>query len=228
MSPFVTVLWASAGTSNPVVEATNTYAAGDTYQSFPVNLPASIASGDLLLLFANTPQAWDGTPELPSGWTALFEYDYPGETSENKCVGYYRVADGAEGSTVTVALKDSEWSVLTANTYRISNYQGTPEVSPVASGTSASPNPGSITASWAPQHTLFIAVALSSAGNGISYPTNYSGGITAYTGAYNEYNTRTSSATRTLENNTEDPGVFDIVQGQPWVAVTVAVRGAAA
>jgi hypothetical protein len=43
---------------------------------------------------------------------------------------------------------------------------------------------------------------------------------------FNNFHTRTSSAERTVEASSEDPGAFTLGQGQPWVAATVAIRGA--
>lgn len=60
-----------------------------------VNLPAAIASGDLLLVFAGKCFD-DGFVDAPPGWTlAMTDADVSG------AAGYYRIADGTEGATVS-------------------------------------------------------------------------------------------------------------------------------
>src|SRR5678816_899360 len=64
-----------------------------------VNLPGSIASGDLLVMFL---QVANGRSVTATGWTQLVE-DASDGSADNHIV-LYRVADGSEGATVSVAL----------------------------------------------------------------------------------------------------------------------------
>lgn len=64
-----------------------------------VNLPGSIASGDLLVMFL---QVANGRSVTATGWTQFVE-DASDGSADNHIV-LYRVADGSEGATVSVAL----------------------------------------------------------------------------------------------------------------------------
>ena len=224
---FVMVAWPTATRDFPTVETTATYDDGeDSYDTRNVTLPSGIASGDLLVMFCNTVSAWSGGISVPSGWTALYTSVFSGESGDKvRC--FYKTATGSEGSTVAVATPD--WTRMSAVTFRISGWDSgeAPEAgTPAVNSGSTAPNPPSLTPSWGSDKTLWLAVSHSSAGSSVSYPTNYSGGVTAYSGVDNAYHARTAVAVRELEATSEDPGAFTLGSSATWVANTVAVLGA--
>jgi hypothetical protein len=164
-------------------------------------------------------------PVAPSGWSTLYATPFDGG-SINCCACFYKTATGSEGSTVEMALT---WSRLSAVTYRISGWDTgeTPEAgTPAKNSGSTAPNPPSLTPSWGSDKTLWLVASHSSAGSSVSYPTNYSNGVTGYSGIDNAYHVRTAGAERTLEATSEDPGAFTLGSSATWVANTVAVLGA--
>ena len=204
----------------PVVEATNTsQEAGTT--SHTVSLPASIAAGDLLiiLLFAYDP-GLGGPPDLstPSGWTQLYDID----DAVSSLAGYYRIADGSEGASVNVVSSNNSNSVH--NSYRISGFTGTPEVSARATGVSATPNPPSHTPSWGAADTLWLAIThCANTAADLTAPTNYTNIIQANDGAFS-----TGSARRELNAASEDPGTFAGADAAVWSALTMSIQGESA
>jgi len=137
----------------PTVEATNETSITAAGTSHAVNLPASIAAGDLLLVIL----AGGGTNALQfnalGGWSELLD--------ENVTFGahvWYREADGAEGATVTFTSTASSRSA--AISYRISGAEDpatqAPEISSVGTGTSNAPNPNTVTPTGGAKDYLWI------------------------------------------------------------------------
>lgn len=210
---------ASAGAFGafPVVQATNV-----TNTDTSANLPASIQSGDLLLLFIADCVGSD--PGAISGWTQFFHEGTSG--TAGLLTGYYRVANGSEGATLTIPVQAASL------TYRISGYQGTPESADTSSTSAGSPDPPSLAPSWGSAKTLWIAVGLitstSAAGpRTISgFPSNYTGGITAEQNLpFNDVCT-VGGAQRNLEASSDDPGAFTVSATDGWAAAIVAIRPA--
>lgn len=220
-----TPAWASF----PTVQTTNSGGTGSTdTTSHTVNLPTGIASGDLLLLFFAV-QGGNQTVTWPAGYTKAFETASGVDANNDVTFStYYRVADGTEGSTITVTTSASKSSAH--ETYRITGYSSTP-VSGTAS-TSAStlnPNPPSLTPGGGAKDFLWFAVAAVDSGNATcdAFPTNYintgsSNGGTGGSGAIICF------ATRAINGATEDPGSFTICCAIASVANTVAIVPAAA
>lgn len=212
----------AVSSSFPVIAATNTGNSTTTTASYNLPLPASIASGNLLIFFLSLAAANPRTFTAPSGWTVLWHSVVSGNLRQ--FASYYRVADGSEGSTLALTSPDGtpQWA---STCYRITGFTGTPEAGTMATGSSAAANPPSLTASWGSQKNLFLAACatLGGASPASVAPSSYSGLITASaTGTVPLPNT--SSAYRELQNATDDPGAFtnpNVV----WGANTVAIRG---
>src|ERR1051326_308368 len=116
--------------ASPAVAGTPaTTAISSATTSATINLPSGIVAGETLMLFLGDVAA--GTSSA-AGWTA--------EAGANTRM-LYRKADGAEGSTVTVACPSSK---IAAIVYRISGAADptvtAPFVSSTTNGTSANPN----------------------------------------------------------------------------------------
>ncbi|HIP73391.1 MAG TPA: hypothetical protein EYH05_18580, partial [Anaerolineae bacterium] len=156
----------------PVVSATNSGVDGANTTLHTINLPANINSGDLLLAFFCV----DGprTTTWPSGWTKIVD-DVAANTFSAVAVAY-RVADGTEGSTISVTSSASEQSSHV--TYRITNWHGaSPPEAASAIANTQTPDPPSLTVSWGADDNLFVA----GVGNndGTSTPTSWPVGYTA-------------------------------------------------
>jgi hypothetical protein len=206
----------------PVVQATNSSGTTNfgSETTHAAALPASISSGDLLLLFVSISTAAN-TLTTPSGWTSLFN-----TTNTIRFACYYKVASGSEGASVNVTASTAEkWA---CNSYRVTGYQGTPEAGTSATGSSANPNPPSVSPSWGSAKTLWIAA---SADNALSTttptaPTDYGNLVNHSHTVIGINQLRTASVRRELEASSEDPGTFTLGGSGAWVAQTVAVRPA--
>jgi hypothetical protein len=150
-----------------------------------------------------------------SGWTQL--YQSLQVTIQNTCA-FYKLATGSEGSSVTVSCTNGRIATLS---YRISHWDSAqaPQFSTVATGTSGSPDPASLTTSWASQKNLFLAVAHYNNGPATGYPAGYTGDNTnTGTGANN------AAAHLQYEGQTQNPGSF-AVPFSGWAAYTIGIRG---
>ena len=88
----------------PVIESFTTAFSASNVTTLAINKPTGVTSGDLLLILcaneANDDVAqWNGT--TPTGFTWLGS-EYGSSVSDQTASGYYRIADGTEGSTFTV------------------------------------------------------------------------------------------------------------------------------
>lgn len=217
-----------AGGGGLSIAATNTYTTGTATTTHPLNLPASISAGDLLLVFAN----FNGGPTVtdPAGWTVILG-NYVGNVDEPRI--YAKIASGSEGSTVTVTLNTSQRA--SAVSYRITgNRNGVTSseiaLSSVANASSTlTPNPPNLTPSWGSAANLWIAVGFSDSSDLVlsSYPTNYDlGQNAAIVSPANDNANSVLTASRLLTATSEDPGVFTMTAGseEDWDAFTLAVR----
>ena len=208
----------------PQVAATavSSDASGTTHT---VNLPASITSGDLLLaFFAFDDAGADVIAGFPVDWTAIPNVSGAvGPSRTAGLEGYYRVADGSEGSTISVTTDSTE--ATRSVTYRITGYSGTPEgagFSPPTSGNN-SPNPPSLAPSWGASDTLWIAVCANDGSPTVTgIPTNYTDGL--HSQSTNSGHCSVGTARREALTGTEDPGTFTISASEQWRAATVAIQ----
>lgn len=186
----------------------------ETATEHTVNLPSGIVSGNLLLVFFTGYAC--GTITFPSGWTQLFS----GAETYMKLEGWYRIADGTEGSTITVTTLKA-WTNNTS--YRITAYSGTPEAGTASTGIDANPNPPNLAPSWGAFNTLwFAAIGTTAHASCSAYPTNYTDG------RFDAYDIGGSgvglgSARRELNAISDDPGTFTVNAISRWVANTVVV-----
>lgn len=189
--------------------------------SHTVNLPADIAEGDLLLVFF-VAVYWLSAPSItfPEGWTQLFQTPYGASITFG---GWYRIADGAEGATITVTTSSTDKAGHTS--YRITGYSGTPESGTAATGNTATPNPPNLTPSWGAKDTLWFVCAGTKSGSKqalIGCPTNYTNCRIEFVGT----GCCLGSSRRELNAASEDPGTFSMSYSQYWIANTVAIQPA--
>lgn len=192
--------------------------------SMKVNLPASIASGDLLIAVAHVRNA--GTFTKPSGWQDLG--NQAGGSSVGKITAFYKIADGTEGSTATWTASTgttAEWHVI-----KITSWHGTtpPEAAFSFGDYTTQPDPPNIAPSWGSEENLFLEFAGNSAtaalttGASANYINYYQN--TASSGGAQ---VNLASANRELTASSENPGTFANAGNiRYWAAITIAIRPA--
>jgi hypothetical protein len=216
-------------TSNgfPTVAATNS-SNTQSGTSHTVSLPASISSGDLLIVFFS---AYNGVPTsitatYPAGWTKLYENtSQPSDLHPSNFSAAYKTADGTEGSSISVTTGGV--NAETAHiSYRITGWDSNvpPEAPAAASGGSTTPNPPSLTPSWGAADTLWLATAVSgfTTATVSSIPTNYTNNININSSPGSTL--RLASARRELNASSEDPGTFTFSVSSQWRAGTVGIK----
>ena len=190
--PFVSDTAVACSTPDVVTQTTSSAVSTATPS---VSLPASIVSGNLLLIFVQS----DGnvTWTTPSGWTTILG-------TASRVAGYYRVANGSEGSSVTVTQSGANPSAhasVQVNCYAASSF--------IEAGTlvTSSVDPPSITPSWAPTNTLIVTMA-----SQYSATADFSAGPSGYSNfqhTYNGFSSAMASATKQIiPGATENPGAF--------------------
>jgi hypothetical protein len=156
----------------PAVQGTNTSGESTDTTTHTVSLPTGVSGGDLLIVFfacdANETVTWP----TADGWSSIFH-----QTNNVTLDIGYKIADGTEGSTITVSTGSIEQSAHIS--YRITGYDSdrAPEVSTGATGNSTAPNPDSLTPTGGAKDYLWIAVEGNdneSAATG--YPGSYTNG----------------------------------------------------
>ena len=212
------VVTASFTTSSfPVVESTALYnSAGSAVTTAPVTMPTDIVSGNLLIMLFKTGSV---TVTTPTGWTLLSS-----RISTGRTFIYYKISNGTEGSVVNVTQGSAHVSAIT---YRISNYEGTPEA--LFESTNVN-DPPSLTTSWASQKNLFIAACTTrrSDNDFTVAPTGYSDLLTTgNTSSAATTHTRAATATKQVDGQTDNPSAFTTTGtlDNPHSA-TIAIRGA--
>jgi hypothetical protein len=211
----------------PQVAATNSGNSGANATTHTVNLPSGISAGDLLVIFwSNDGTATASITTPASGWTTLVDaLDANASTPTTHLYVWYRVADGGEGSTITVTTTAGEGSAYTA--YRITGHNvptDPPEYTGANPASSANPNPPSETASWGSADNLWIVGYgwdANVAHN--AYPANYTSNQLTSRWA-NTGGSGIASATREVATATEDPGTATLASSEQWAAVTVVIR----
>lgn len=208
--------YAAASSFPLVLDITNTSATPyGTVHS--INMPSTVASGDLLLITAAFNDGY--TPSVPSGWSVLFS-DIFGTVP---VFSYYKQANGTEGGT-TVTITTSGSQQLSAQVTRIAaaSYSGIPEVSARAQPSGLAPDPPALTPSWGARNTLWAAVLGTTADSVSTYPLPDNNSITVSGGAPKSALCYTSANTATL-----DPVAYTLSGTLPSNTVyTVAIRPA--
>lgn len=207
----------------PAVQATNTSRQDSNTSTHTVSLPASISSGDLLIIILGM-RTTTVTTSAPSGWSTAIAA--AGGLGTHNLSVYYKVASGSEGASVNVSSSGSTLS--SHNSYRITGDNGEVEGSVVANltGPSTTPDPSSLSPSWGSDDNLWIALACYDVDSGAatmsSAPTSYSNLLDSSGGG--DPSKGCSSAERDNATGTEDPSTFTISDSKVWSAGTLAIR----
>lgn len=245
----VTLLLAfPAWAASPTVAARTQSATSPGDTSHSLDLPAGISAGETLICeFSASGQAGGGAPTVtwPGDWTSYFSGSVGG-TSPIRLELAWHKATGSETSPITVTTNNAERSAH--NCRRIAGAAdptiNPPEAATAATGTSATPDPGTLTPGGGSKDYLWLATA----GYGVVagscaplvsvYPSGYSNGLEVLSGGGNDFEGRLASAEKQSTASSENPGTFTLVDdgGVPvpdcsvvgWVAVTSAVYPAGA
>jgi hypothetical protein len=210
------VMWSS--TQAPPIVVNSAVSSSASTSSFVVNLPASLVSGNLLLMGVVTQ---GGAVTTPSGWTLL--------NSVSSASPYYylfrKTSTGSEGSTVTVTIAGAGCGAVV---YQISGWSGTPAVGTAASGSGTTPDPPSVTASSSPFLSVSFAAGRYSSGTQsiTSVPSGYSNGIIGAL-ASSGVVAAVFAAKGVAAGTTENPGTFTLgLTSSTWRTQTVAIAAA--
>ena len=207
-----------ATSSYPVIESTAVYtSAGSAVTTAPISMPAYIITGNLLIMVVKLGST--GTATTPTGWTLLASRSSTGDSYI-----YYKISDGTESTSINLTVTSSHVSAIT---YRISNYEGTPEASFAATNVN---DPPSLTTSWGSTKNLFIAACTTRQSNNAFTvaPTGYSNLLTiGNTSSGSTTHVRLATAIKEANSDTDDPAAFTTTGSldNPQSA-TIAIKGA--
>lgn len=198
------------------VDADRVTTANGAATSQSLNLPGSIASGDILVALVRAPAST--TISWPAGWTEFIP-DNSADASDDVTSGAYRIADGTEGATITVTFGTSR--AMAGICYRITGGD-TVSVSSAATGASTTPDPPNYAPFVGHDHeTLWIGLVGFDASSGqtvTAAPTSYGNlGTTTSGGA------GVAGASQQTTASSENPGTFTASASVTWTTWTVAV-----
>lgn len=192
-----------------------------------VNLPASIASGDTLILKARS--CAGATFTTPAGWSVLLANNSSDASDDNTAM-YYRKADGTEGSTLSLTLSTTNRGA--AIVWRITG-AADPTITPPEITTSlyttGNTNPVSITPTGGSKDYLWITTLANDGTGGASsggQPSGYSNFIDQQDGGGGGAATkdRVQGASKTSTASSEDPGVWtNSAPNSGGISTTIAV-----
>lgn len=185
--------------------------------SHPVDMPASVPAGQLLLIaFAHNSSS---TTE-PTDWDTIGVIQHGAGPTINI---FGKLADGTEGGT-QVDCVTAVNRRCSAQVYRISGWHSAtlPQFAG-ATGNTAAADPPNLDPTWPDSEDLWLAFAVIVTGATIDgFPSDYTDGdVTISTGTAAM---TLASARRTLEADAENPGTFPLSGSNNWAAATVAVR----
>ena len=188
-------------------------------------MPASVASGDLLLAIVDRDAAGgNGTLTVPTDWTELVQNNTA--SFHLRYAVWYKVSDASEGADEDFATSIVDSSAH--HCYRITGQHAStaPAISTLVSGTDTAPDAGSFNPSWGSEETLWIT------GFFMRDPRSVSAVPTGYTqhpdGVVGADGSRVASAYKVATADSDDPAAWTIaVGGGTWYAWTIAVRAAA-
>jgi hypothetical protein len=210
----------------PTVAATNT-TNGTTATTTPVvNLPASIAAGETLLVLVRVASA--GAIGWPAGWTELFDDASDGSDDQTACA--WRKADGTEGSTITLSSASGRFAALS---WRIAGAVDPTVQAPVfgtlVTGFSTLPDPGGVDLGAVAKDRLLLWLGgwegeqtSPPTSNPTNYTTDIIGANSGTTGNV-DTNCQVASASRTLTAaSIHNAGSWTISASDEWTATVIA------
>lgn len=210
--------------SNFPVDADRITTNVNTATDVPVfNLPSGIKAGDLLALAWRSGATVTSPDNLPSGWTGLFAGSgADGSDDFTRCMA--KIADGTEGSTVTMPDMTTGAVRWVSIAWRIEN-AAFPSSSAVATGSGTNPNPPNFDPAGDAMDYLWIGIAGCEDTRVVSvFPTNYTNGASQANTTAGGASCTIMGATRQLNAAAENPDSFTItVTSNQHMHYTVAV-----
>lgn len=212
----------------PTVEETLTQGFSSKTTSHSVDMPTTVNSGELLLVFIcfNGLGGNVGTT-TPTGWSQLAKSD---DHYDHIAVVYGKKSDGTEGGTSVNFQTGIETTAAAAVTRRISGWKGTlstdVDITISSQGSGDSPNPTSVTADWGSDDNLFIAFAMGVDDDAdfTAAPTNYSNLVDVISGGGINRGCETGIAEREYASASDNPGSFTLDDSESWIAGTIVIR----
>ena len=222
----------------PTVRARISSSRGSDATSHDVTLPVTPNSGDLIVIFYATDGSgasnWS-TTSTNGGSGGPYTYQKP-LADENHSGGCnsgirYRISDGTETSPQRFTTSSSEHFVARAYVIQAGTFNATTplEAGDDVEGSSANPNPPSLSPSWGAADTLWIA------GYGADDDDESSAGPSGWGGSNfvciesAQSTTSCSLGIADKEENiaTNDPGTYTMAASEEWLAWTVAIQPSA-
>ena len=205
----------------PTVAAGNTSTELVAVTTHGADMPATVNAGELLLIKIST----GGEPVIimPAGWENAYT---PVVFTSVSIACFKKIADGTEGGTTVnfttdVLVKSSHISC--AITAWVGDLAGVVSGSAVTAN-SATPNPPSVTATWAGGDNLFLAqMSMHRTAAITGYPTNYTTNQTEISTGSAGQDSIVAMATRALAANSDDPDTFSAAIARRSIAQTLVI-----
>lgn len=189
-----------------------------TSTSHNINMPATVATGDLLIAIVAATTA-STVSVSAGGWTAI----YNTMVSPVSTAILYKVADGTEGGTV-VNFTTPSAVPMCGSVFRIAaaSYSGSPEATRTTGGSSSTPDSPNLIPSWGALNTKWIAgFAMQTLRTVTGYP--YSTDQTVSTGPAAP---GLASCTTEVNAASLNPAAFSLSGTTAWESFTIAIRPA--
>lgn len=211
----------------PVVTGSEVTSFSTEVTSHPLNIPATVNAGDLLIAMGDWRSTSAEVPLDPTGWTRISNDLFPH-------VIVAKVADGTEGGTTVDLVTDVTTTAVGIVVRILGQHPTLSEAIAAGPGNgsgstpSTEPNPPEAVqpATWftAPVRALAIAgwrdddVAL------VSNPAGYTAGANGVSGAGSNAGAGMAFAHRALQAGSEDPGPFTLASNEGWDTQTLLIR----
>jgi hypothetical protein len=202
----------AGGTTFPTIaSSSNNTGAGVT--NLTVTMPAGYAAGDLIIALVSL--AAGGPPAItpPAGWTQLYNCT---PSAAMRSGAWYKVADGAEGGSVTFVAGAAASYSSVAVRINLGTYTGVP-VAGVAEIGGGAPDPPSLTSGFGAVDTLWLACVDSDAAQA-GWSAGYNLVGNAGNAGYRSY-----MAKRNATAATENPGAWATASAHG--SDTIAIKG---
>ncbi len=178
------------------------------------------SAGDYLLEIYGV----SGAPTItwPAGWTQLFKVS---NGSSNTLEARWRLSDGSEGTSINLTTSSSERGTGWNYVFNRLDVGAGLFATGTATGSSVNPDSPNLSPPWGIGDVLwlsfFVAGTNGNNTNESSAPSSY-----AYLGGLGLTSPLFAGASRQLRASSENPGIWTIDNSRPWVAATIAVKGA--
>lgn len=184
--------------------------------SHSLNLPASIAAGDMLFAIVRCPAST--TITWPAGWTEHEQLSSDATDDETSIA--FRYADGTEGATITITLGTSR--VLVGLCYRITGAVGI-AISAAATGSASQPNsPNLSEILTSARDVLWLSIGgCDDAETLTSGPASYSNATVQASTATGASGCTVYGASLQQNGTTQNPGAWTLGSTAIWTAWTI-------